>query len=125
MNARPFAGLRALHPASTACQLDAYFPEYTEGEWRLLALEASDAVELSNGYDPVDDPPKRRRAHHGTPQSTSTASGRVTFDHPHDDPLKQIPASQYLPVLTGEVVSPSGRTRCPRPDHPDEQSTAC
>ena len=67
-------------------------------------------------------PPKRRAPSHGTPTSTSTAAGRVqTAD---GDPLKTIPAHQYLPALTGEVVSANGRTRCPMRDHPDEHPSA-
>src|SRR5215207_3255138 len=93
----PFANFNhalARYPASYRCLVDANGSEVSAGEWRLLRLEANDALELANGWDPLDyEPPKRRRVHHGTPQSTSTGSGRVEFDHPHDDPLKQIPAS--------------------------------
>src|SRR4051794_31610828 len=48
----------------------------------------------------------KHRPSHGTPTRNSTASGRVNLAD--DDPLKAIPAAQYLPVLTGEVVSASG-----------------
>jgi hypothetical protein len=68
-------------------------------------------------------PPKRRTSSHGTPTSTSTRAGRVRFPD-HGDPLKSIAADVYLPILTGEVVSPSGRTRCPMRDHPDEHPSA-
>jgi hypothetical protein len=67
-------------------------------------------------------PPKRRRPSHGTPMSTSTASGVAKFGD--DDPLKRIPAAEYLPALTGKLVSASGRTRCPMRDHPDEHPSA-
>jgi hypothetical protein len=81
-------------------------------------LEDEFAYERSLG----EEPPKRRSVLHGTPHSPSTGSNRVDLDH--GDPLKQIPASQYLPALTGEVVSSTGRTRCPSPHHPDEHPSA-
>jgi hypothetical protein len=68
-------------------------------------------------------PPKRHAPSHGTATSTSTRRGRVQFPD-HGDPLKSIPADVYLPILTGEVVSASGRTRCPMRDHPDEHPSA-
>jgi hypothetical protein len=108
-------------PASFRCEVDAHC-ESTAGDWALLALEAEDAVEDANGGYAPPASSKRRSVLHGTPHSTSTGSNRVEFEH--DDPLKQIPASQYLPALTGEVVSSTGRTRCPSPHHPDEHPSA-
>jgi hypothetical protein len=115
----PFAGLRALHPTAAACQLDAYFPEYTDGEWRLLALEASDAVEFANGYDPLDEPPVKR--HQPTQRSTwatSTTPGELALAS--DDPLKQVEPRVYVEALTGDVVPPNGWLSCPLPDHEDQ-----
>lgn len=54
--------------------------------------------------------------------STSTVAGRVEFDH--DDPLRRIPASEYLPLIAGVEVPSSGRCRCPMPDHEDERPSA-
>lgn len=121
----PFADFNralAAYPPHYRCLVEAHC-EATAGDWALLGLVCRDRADRYTA-EPADDPPKRRRAHHGTPQSTSTASARVTFDHPHDDPLKTIPASQYLPALTGELVSSSGRIRCPRPDHEDVHPSA-
>jgi hypothetical protein len=67
-------------------------------------------------------PPKRRKPHQGTAQSTSTATGRVQFDT--GDPLKQVPAVVYLPAIAGVDVSASGRCRCPMRDHPDAHPSA-
>jgi hypothetical protein len=67
-------------------------------------------------------PRKRRTPHHGTAANTSTGTERVELST--GDPLKSIPAATYLPALTGELVSSNGRTRCPRPDHPDERPSA-
>jgi hypothetical protein len=72
-------------------------------------------------YEPWP-PPKRRRPHQGTPQSTSTGTDRVQFET--HDPLKRIPAIRYLPAIAHVDVSSSGRCRCPRPDHPDEHPSA-
>lgn len=38
---------------------------------------------------------------------------------PDSDPLRQIPAETFVRVLTGEEVPPSGRIRCPFPEHED------
>ena len=69
-------------------------------------------------YEPWPPPKKSRESYpHGRPTSTSTGADRVEFDH--DDPLKRVPATEYLPAIAGVVVSSSGRCRCPMPDHPD------
>jgi hypothetical protein len=62
------------------------------------------------------------RAEKGTPTSTSTGTARVVSDH--RDPLRRVPASEYVPVLTGVVVSSNGRCRCPMPLHRDEHPSA-
>jgi hypothetical protein len=87
-----------------------------------LQLECDDRA-ADYTADPVDDEPrKRRRPHHGTATSTSTGSDAVEFDH--EDPLKRIPATEYLPVIAGTEVLSSGRCRCPMPDHEDVHPSA-
>ena len=116
-----FEELLGRYPAAFRCQVDAHC-EATAGDWALLALECEDAVEDANGGYVPPEPSKRRSVLHGTPQSTSTGSNRVELQT--DDPLKQIPASQYLPVIAGVEVSSNGRCQCPMPDHPDEHPSA-
>jgi hypothetical protein len=119
MAAPPFAALRALHPPATASQLDAYFTEWMAGEWRLLALEAHDAVELANDYDPIDYPPagKRHQPARRSTAATSTRPDAVKFST--DDPLKQIAPRVYVEALTGETVPDNGMLSCPLADHED------
>lgn len=115
----PFAGLRAKHPPAAACQLDAYFGEDTAGEWHLLALQARDAIEIANGYDPPDE--LRGRRHQPTRRSTaatSTRPGSVAL-LAADDPLKAVVPRVYVEALTGEAVPASGWIFCPLPDHED------
>jgi hypothetical protein len=115
----PFARLRGLHPPASACQLDAYFPEWTDGEWRLLALEARDAVELANGYDPLDEPPvKRHQPVRRSTAATSTRPGTVAVSTAGDDPLKSVDLCVYF-AAHGIEVPPSGKVRCIAPDHED------
>jgi hypothetical protein len=64
-------------------------------------------------------PPKRRTSRHGTPTSTSTGTGRVQFDH--GDALKRIGAKEYVELLCGVAVPPSGKIRCPLPQHDDRE----
>jgi CHC2 zinc finger len=119
MAAPPFAALRALHPPATASQLDAYFTEWMAGEWRLLALEAHDAVELANDYDPIDYPPagKRHQPARRSTAATSTRPDAVKFST--DDPLKQIAPRVCVEALTGETVPDNGMLSCPLADHED------
>ena len=114
----PFAGLRAKHPAAAACQLDAYFPEWTGGDWRLLRLECDDHVERANGYDPLDhEPPKRHQPVRRSTASSAIKPAAVALSD--DDPLKSIDPRVYVEALTGEVVPANGMMRCPLPDHDD------
>lgn len=124
MNARrPFDRFHALlarYPAEFSARVDAHCETATAGEWRLLALEARDAVELANGYDPLDDPPREKRhqpARRST-AATSTRPGSVALSTT-DDPLKQIPPRVYVEALTRETVPANGWLRCPLPDHED------
>jgi CHC2 zinc finger len=57
---------------------------------------------------------KRRTSLQGTPRSTSTGTSRVQFDH--SDPLKRIPASEYVTAFTGVPVPASGKICCPLHD---------
>jgi CHC2 zinc finger len=117
----PFAALRALHPPAAACQLDAYFPGWTDGDWRLLRLEADDALEIANDHDPVLDyePPKRHQplGSGSTPAAISRKPGAVEFAT--GDPLKKIAPRTYVEALTGETVPATGWLSCPLPDHDD------
>lgn len=116
----PFAGLRATHPPSAACQLDAYFPEYTAGEWRLIALQERERVDLLNDFDPLDypEPPKRHQP---------SGKGSTPAAIPHEptavelsmDPLKKIAPRTYIEALCGEVPDARGWMCCPLPDHDD------
>jgi hypothetical protein len=81
-----------------------------------LQHESDWAAEKRLLYKPWP-PVKRRRPHQGTPQSTSTRTERVQFVD--GDPLKRIPAVQYLPAIASVDVSSSGRCRCPMRDHED------
>jgi hypothetical protein len=105
-------------------QIATVAPELTEGEWRLIQQQARDEAETALCPDPVLDQEKRKKPSAGTPRSTSTGTHRVHFPEWDEDPLKRIPASVYLPALTGEPVSSAGRTRCPMPDHPDLRPSA-
>jgi hypothetical protein len=119
---RPFEDFEAAlarYPSSFRCLIDAY-SEGTAGDWRLLAVEARDRAD-AYCVEP-EPPPKRRRPHHRTPTSTSTGTSRVQFDD--NDPLKRIPAAEYLPAIAGVDVSSSGRCRCPMPDHEDVHPSA-
>jgi len=111
-------------PGSVRRELLDYVPERRDECWPNLAWQVAEETERRRRdpllYDEL--PEKRRSPHHGTPTSTSTGSGRVEFSH--DDPLRRIPAAVYLPALTGELVSSSGRTRCPMPDHEDLRPSA-
>lgn len=123
---RPFAELRAAHPPATACQLDAHFPEYTDGEWRLLALEARDRIERLNDSDLILDyvPPKRHQpsGKGSTPAATSRKPSAVEFSI--GDPLKNIAPRTYIEALCGEVPDARGRMRCPLPGH-DDTTPSC
>jgi hypothetical protein len=115
---------RALAPYSPSyrCLVDAHGSEVSAGCSRVLRLEYEDRAAAYTA-EPVDDEPRNRRSpHHGTATSTSTGSDPVEFDH--DDPLRRIPAAEYLPVIAGVEVLSSGRVRCPMPDHPDEHPSA-
>jgi CHC2 zinc finger len=115
----PFSALRTRHAAAAACQLDAYFPEWSDREWRLLRVECDDAVELANDYDPLDYPSaeKRHQPARRSTAATSTRPGAVMFST--DDPLKQIEPRVYVEALTGEIVPGNGMLSCPLPDHDD------
>ncbi len=119
MTAPPFAGLRAKHLPTTACQLDAYFSEWTDGEWRLLRLEADDALELANDYDPLDYPPPEKRHQPARRATAATPTRPGTVELSTDDPLKQIEPRVYVEALAGETVPASGWISCPLPDHED------
>jgi hypothetical protein len=87
-----------------------------------LGLECRDQSE-AYVYEPLAPEPRSlRRVDQGTPTSTSTSAGRVQFEH--DDPLRRIPATEYLPVIAGVEVSSNGRCRCPMPDHEDLHPSA-
>ncbi len=122
-------GLTPDLPGSVRADLFRYVAERHEADCSAnLAWQAAEHTEWERQGRPIhldeDEPRKRRSPHHGTPTSTSTGSLRVAL--PDGDLLKQIPANQYLPAFTGEVVSAAGRTRCPSPDHPDvHPSTKC
>jgi hypothetical protein len=114
----PFSALRAQHQPTAACQLDAYFPDWTDGEWRLLALEAADRTDRLNDHDPLDYEPRQR--HQPTRRSTAAISalpGAVAVSA--DDPLKNIEPRVYVEALTGETVPDNGMLSCPLPDHDD------
>ena len=118
---RPFARfdeLLARYPASFRCKVEAYC-ESTAGEGAVLGLEARDAVEIANGYDPLDElPAKRHQPIRRATAATATRPGAVALSTT-DDPLKQIPPRTYVEVLTGEVVPANGWISCPLPDHED------
>jgi hypothetical protein len=109
----------ARYPASYRCLTDAHGSDITAREWKVLGLECRDRAE---NYTFEPDPPKRINAGQGTATRTSTVAARVQFDH--DDPLKRIPAAEYLPLIAGVEVSSSGRCRCPMPDHEDLHPSA-
>jgi len=125
-----FERWRDLHrdmPAWARCEA---FPFLAEADQRACWDELAERSRLRNEseyllerqlYEPWG-PTKRRKPHQGTPQSTSTGTERVQFDD--GDPLKQIPAVQYLPAIAGVDVSSSGRFRCPMRDHPDVHPSA-
>ena len=121
MNA-PFERFRsalASHPADYLARVDAHSETATAGEWRLLALEARDAVELANAYDPLDEPPVKR--HQPTRRSTATTStrpGTVAVSTAGDDPLKDVDLCVYF-AAHGIDVPASGKVRCIAPDHED------
>jgi hypothetical protein len=106
------------YPASFRCLVDAH-SEQTAGDWRLLELECRDRTDRLNGYDPADEPPRKR--HQPTPRrtaATSTRPGTVALSN-SDDPLKAVPATTYFEALAGIVVPPNGRVSCPTPGHQD------
>jgi hypothetical protein len=111
------------------CRLEALMgelaPHLTELHWAEIAVRCWDEWEAQCA-DPADAPHRaflerqeRRQASHGAAQSTSTSSGRVELLQWSDDPLKRVPASVYLPLISGVEVSATGTCRCPHPDHED------
>jgi hypothetical protein len=122
-------------------RLEAFYAiwgEPLDGEWAVIGVKCDTANATENDCDPLDladgetldqhlerrQEEKRRRSFHSTPTSTSTGSGRVGFADASDDPLRRIPASQYLLALAGTEVSPTGICRCPMPAHPDRRPSA-
>jgi hypothetical protein len=104
------------------CLIDAHSSEASAAGWRLLGLECRDQADRYTA-EPIDAEPRKRRSPlHGTATSTSTGSEHVQFDQA--DPLKRIPATEYLPVIAGVEVLSSGRCRCPMPDHEDAHPSA-
>jgi hypothetical protein len=118
---RPFERFHAAlagYPAEFLALVDAHSETATPGEWRVLALEARDAVELANGYDPLDElPEKRHQPRRRSTAATSTSAGSLVLAT--DDPLKQIEPRVYVEAMAGEVVPASGWISCPLPDHDD------
>jgi len=52
-------------------------------------------------------------------------TGRAAaFGRRSEDVLHRVPPPVYYEALTGEPVPPSGRVRCPAPDHPDTHPSA-
>ena len=92
----------------------------TDGEWRLVGLEASDRVYEALCPDPLlDDPPtKRHQPIRRSKQSTTAGASAVAV--PSDDPLKITEPCVYVEALTGEVVPDNGWLNCPLPDHEDK-----
>ena len=92
----------ARYSASYRCQVDAHGSEVSAGEWRLLRLEADDALEVANQYDPLDYPPTRHQPTRRSTAATATKPGAVALSE--DDPLKRIEPRVYVEALTGETV---------------------
>jgi hypothetical protein len=114
-----FNAALARHPASFRCEVEAHI-QSTAGDWRVLALEASDRVERLNDWDPADyyvPAGKRHQARRRSTATTSTRPGSVALAT--DDPLKQIEPRVYVEALTGEAVPANGWISCPLPDHDD------
>jgi CHC2 zinc finger len=101
-------------PAHIRCVAFGSLPQRDQDScWQALAAECAERTEFERAERHLD-PPKRRSPDHGTPTSTSTGTGRVQFDH--SDPLKRIPASEYVTAFTGVPVPASGKICCPLHD---------
>lgn len=107
----------ARYPAHFRCLVDAHGSEASTGEWRLLRLDAADALELANDYDPLDYPVTRHQPARRSTAATATKPETVALSG--DDPLKNIEPRVYVEALTGETVPANGWLSCPLPDHDD------
>jgi hypothetical protein len=127
--------------ARERARLEAFYAMWGEpldGEWAVIATECDLRNALDNDCCPLDladgqtldqhlarrQEEKRRRSSQQTPQSTSNGSGRVDLPEWDDDPLRRIPAKEYLPVIADVEVSATGTCRCPLPDHEDRHPSA-
>jgi hypothetical protein len=129
---------------SERCAVEAWqglaAPEWTAGDWAVIEAQCDLDNAITNGGDTMpsdlangerlEEEMERRRQkrRESYPQSQpirkSVGSDRVGLSNWDDDALRRVPASEYLPALTGNEVSASGRTRCPRPDHEDRNPSA-
>lgn len=110
----------ARYSAGYRCLIDAHGSEVSAGAWRVLRLEADDALDVANDYDPGDYAPRRRQLGQarGSTAMTSTKPGRVDVSTAGDDPLNAVDLSVYL-ATHGIDVWANGKVRCIAPDHED------